>query len=260
MKTSPQLDSAMADALDSVERIESASKADTSDAPKDATQTPEDAIEVEVADESSAEEVEVEFADETTAEADGGDGKTDSLDERNKELQEQLLRLAADFENFRKRSRRERDEQRQFAAEDVLRDFLPILDNLDRALNHAERNGNGDGENNNAGANAIVEGVRMVAKQFTDVLASHNVNKFPSVGELFDPELHEAMGRGPATDTIANGEVLQELEPGYQIGDRLLRPAKVIVAFAEDSAEKTAETTENAPQEIDDVDDEQGAT
>jgi molecular chaperone GrpE len=133
------------------------------------------------------------------------------------QLNNQLLRLAADFENFRKRSRREQDEQRKYGVEPVIRALLPVKDNLDRALEHS------------TGDDPLTDGVKMVSKLFDDVMASFGVSAFDSQGEHFDPVKHEAMSQIPSEDT-SPGSVVQELEKGYTLHDRLLRPAKVIVA------------------------------
>ena len=138
-------------------------------------------------------------------------------------LNDQLLRLAADFENYRKRARREQDDLRKYGVENAVRAMLPVVDNLERALFHAKTD------------DPLVQGVRMVAKQFQDVLAGFGVVGFDSVGNPFNPEQHEAMGQQPAGDAEA-GTVLEELEKGYKIHDRLLRPAKVIVAAAHEDA------------------------
>lgn len=133
-------------------------------------------------------------------------------------LKEQLLRMAADFENFRKRAAREKTELRRFAAERVLDDFLPVLDNLQRALEHAQAD------------DPVAEGVRMVAKQFVDTLGQHGVTGFDSIGQVFDPERHEAMSQVPSAEAEP-GTVLHEVQKGYMLHDRLLRPAKVVVAL-----------------------------
>jgi molecular chaperone GrpE len=138
-----------------------------------------------------------------------------------RELHERLLRLGADFDNFRKRSVRQLEDARQFGAEKVLYDLLAVIDNLERALTHAQ------GDNS-----PMVEGVRMVAKQFLDVLGMHGVNGFESIDEPFDPERHEAMGQAPGDADHAPGTVVEEMLKGYFLHDRLLRPAQVVVAGA----------------------------
>lgn len=134
-------------------------------------------------------------------------------------LREQLLRKSADFENFRKRSRQEADEQRRYNIQKVLIDMLPVIDNLDRALLHAPKDSK----------DAVLEGVRMVAKQWHDVLGNYGVKAFTSQGERFDPERHEAVGQ-QTSPTNAPGTVLTEHISGYMIHERLLRPARVVVA------------------------------
>ncbi|MEZ4273327.1 MAG: nucleotide exchange factor GrpE [Myxococcota bacterium] len=134
-------------------------------------------------------------------------------------VKDQLLRLAADFDNFRKRTRREREEMQRFGAERLLRELLPIVDNMERALAHSE------GE-----SSPVVEGIKMVAKQFVATLGGHGVHSFLSVGQPFDPERHEALGQAPAEEGCPPGSILHEMEKGYMMHDRLLRPAKVVVA------------------------------
>lgn len=139
-------------------------------------------------------------------------------EEEKAELKNQLLRVAADFENYRKRSNRDVEEARKYGIERLLRDVLPVLDNLDRALQHVQDE-----------KNPVITGVRMVAKQFTDILGRFGVVGFDSVGTPFDPERHEAVSQAPNAD-VTPGTVLSELQRGYMIHDRLLRAASVVVA------------------------------
>jgi molecular chaperone GrpE len=143
---------------------------------------------------------------------------------------DQFLRLAADFENYRRRATREMDDARRYGIEKLLKDLLPLLDNLDRALSHAE----GD-------KNPVIEGVRMVAKQAFEILASYGVRAFGSLGEPFDPEQHEAVAQ-LASDRHPAGSVMEEMVRGYKIHDRLLRPAQVVVAVAPPRAESPPAT------------------
>lgn len=135
-------------------------------------------------------------------------------------LKDQLLRLAADFENFRKRSRKEQEDIRKFGIERFILDILPVVDNMDRALAHA-----GDK------SDPLVDGIRMIVKQFRDTFLRHGIREVESLGTQFNPELHEALGQQPSADHPA-GTILQELEKGYTIHERLLRPARVIVSLA----------------------------
>ncbi len=143
-----------------------------------------------------------------------------ALTAENGELKDQALRLAADLENFRKRARREQDDIRRYGIDRLLNDMLPVVDNLARALSHAEGQ-----------TDPVIAGVRMVAKHFGDVLASHGVVGFDSIHTPFDPAKHEAVSEQP-THNVAPGTILQELERGYMIHTRLLRAARVVVATA----------------------------
>jgi len=139
-------------------------------------------------------------------------------------LKEQLLRARADFDNYRKRVARDDARLRKTAAEGVVRDLLPVLDNLDRALEHAEDDSGG-----------LAQGVGMVRNQFFDVLVRHGLDVIPSVGHGFDPHVHEAVTCAPSADVPPN-HVVQEFQKGYRLGDYVLRPAKVMVSAAPPAA------------------------
>lgn len=134
-------------------------------------------------------------------------------------LKEQLMRLAADFDNYRKRSLREKEEIRALANESLIGALLPVIDNLERALEHT-------GDDNK---DPLVVGVRMVAKGFLAALGAQGAKPIAAVGEVFDPEVHEAVGRQDSEDAAA-GVILLEVERGYRLGGRLLRAAKVMVS------------------------------
>jgi molecular chaperone GrpE len=210
------LEDAMAAALASVERFEKQRvAADDAPAPpgSDAPAGPEPPVPVATA----------------TIEADGSRTQTPVSAEA--ELKDQLLRLAADFDNYRKRAARQMEETRKFGTEKLLVDLLLVLDNFDRALDHAKSE-NGP----------LIQGVRMVAKQLTDTLAQHGVVGFTSRGEPFDPERHEAIAQMPSEDQPP-GSVLEEVVKGYMIHDRLLRAAQVVVAAAPAKAPAAAAAT-----------------
>lgn len=137
-------------------------------------------------------------------------------------IQEQLLRLAADFDNFRKRTRKEQEDLTRFAIEPVVRDLLEVVDNLERALMHGGTRTD----------DPIAQGVGMVLKQFSDVLGRYGVVSFSAAGKAFDPNRHEAVGQMPAPDAASAGMIMAEVSKGYTIHDRLLRPARVVVAAA----------------------------
>lgn len=135
-------------------------------------------------------------------------------------LRDQLLRTAADFDNYRKRSRREVDDAYKKGAEELLRALLPVFDNLERAVVHAEQT---------TDARAIAEGVKMVLKQFNDSLERVGIKRVGGVGQPFDPLVHEAIQQVESDEHPA-GTVVAEVQPGYSFGDRLVRAAMVVVA------------------------------
>lgn len=141
------------------------------------------------------------------------------VDERQR-LQDQLLRTAADLENFRKRMQNERSRLLKYKNEDALRDFLPVVDNMERALQHVSPGSEND---------AFVEGVRMIVAMCHALLEKYEVQPVAAVGQTFDPSVHEAIAHVPTSDHAPN-TVMDEVEKGYTYQDRLLRPAKVAVA------------------------------
>jgi molecular chaperone GrpE len=136
------------------------------------------------------------------------------------EVRARLLRSTADFDNYRKRMQREREETIQYANEAMLRDLLPVLDNLERAVHAGQSSRESD---------TLYEGVRMVVQQFHALLDQYGVRRVPGVGQPFDPAWHEAMQQMPS-EIHPPGAVMEELQPGYVYRERLLRPALVIVA------------------------------
>lgn len=136
------------------------------------------------------------------------------------ELRDLMLRSRAEFENVRKRMNRERDEERKYAALPVVRDLLPALDNLERAIEAGESSQDAD---------ALIQGVQMVLKQIYDALSQSGVKVIDSVGLQFDPNLHEALQQTPS-DEFPSMTVIKEYQKGYQIQDRVIRPSKVIVS------------------------------
>lgn len=151
-------------------------------------------------------------------------------EEEKAEILGQLQRLAADFENYKKRARRESEDAKQFANEKLLRDLLPLADNLARALEHA------------SAEDPIVQGIKMVSTQFVDILGQYGVERVPGVGSPFNPAHHEAMGRIPSADAEPD-TIVQEYEAGYTLHGRLLRPSKVVIAM-EAPAPENEEPTE----------------
>lgn len=130
---------------------------------------------------------------------------------------DRLLRTAADFDNYKKRSKRDQTDAVRRAEERVAQDFLPVIDNLERALAHAA--GSDD---------TLAAGVRMVHKQFLSALEKHEIRPFDSVDQPFNPELHEAVQQAASDKPV--GTVCLELQRGYRRGDKLVRAAMVVVS------------------------------
>ncbi|HSQ19445.1 MAG TPA: nucleotide exchange factor GrpE [Blastocatellia bacterium] len=145
----------------------------------------------------------------------------DALTAEKASLYDKLLRRQAEFENYRKRVDRERGELYQHGRDDVLLQFLPVVDNFERALFSLETS-EGDAE-------ALRHGVELIHRQFKDALSKLGLEAVEAVGQTFDPHVHEAVTT-EATDKHKENTVIQEFQRGYRIGDRLLRPAKVKVA------------------------------
>lgn len=160
--------------------------------------------------------------------------KEEDLQERIKVLEKELeearaqaqenydkyVRLYAEFDNYRKRVAREKAELIKYGNEELLKEILPVVDNLERALEHAQK---GDDPL------AIVQGVELILEQLRSVLKRFGVEPIEAIGEKFDPERHEAVGEREA-EGVEPGEVIFEVQKGYMLNDRLLRPARVVVA------------------------------
>ena len=143
------------------------------------------------------------------------------LQEEVDRLRELYLRKMADFDNYRKRQEREMVEFRRFAHADLLRDCLPVIDNLERAL--AAPAGNG--------GSSLQTGVELVLRQFKEILGRYGLSEVNPLGSPFDPSFHEAFQR-QEVEGVAENTVVQVLQKGYLLGERLLRPALVVVAAA----------------------------
>jgi molecular chaperone GrpE len=135
-------------------------------------------------------------------------------------LHDRLLRQAAEFDNYRKRVDRERKEASEYAAADVLRDILPIIDDFERAL-----------QADAPGAESYRQGLEIIHRALIDLLRKRGVTPIEALGQDFDPHVHQAVSYEDAPDK-REGEVIEEFRRGYKLGDRLLRPAMVKVAKA----------------------------
>jgi len=154
-------------------------------------------------------------------------------------LQDKYLRLVAEFDNYKKLIQRERSETSKFANENLLRDLLPIIDNLERAVKAARDGSSSDG---------LIRGVELTLKQFKEVLSKYGVQAVSSVGNPFDPSRHQAMARIETKDEPDNN-VIEEFQKGYLLHDRILRPAMVSVAMA--PAESQRKATAKADADFD---------
>jgi molecular chaperone GrpE len=156
------------------------------------------------------------------------DETTQALRAERDDLHDRLLRTTADFDNYRKRIERERREGAEYVAADVIRDVLPIVDDLERALAAATASAADDAD---ASAAPLLRGVELIHKQLVEVLRRRGVEPLAAVGETFDPAWHEAILHEPGTGR-PEGEIVGEVRRGYRLGQRLLRPAQVRVAKA----------------------------
>ena len=209
-------------------------KADADESKRIRESDEDDALSAESESEDSSEdedEAERDAAEHDDAEHDdAAKSELEELAARVKEAEEQaqqhrdrLLRTAADFENFRKRSRRDLKDSVQRAEDKIVIEFLPIVDNLERAIAHGGQGAAADEEE------TFLNGVRMVHKQFLMTLAKYQIEPFESVGHIFDPELHEAIQQMPSDKP--RHTVVEEMQKGYRRGeDRLVRPALVVVS------------------------------
>jgi molecular chaperone GrpE len=156
-------------------------------------------------------------------------------------LREKFLLSAADFENAKKRNARDKEDFIKFSQERILRELLPVLDNFERAVGHA----------NTASANAtgyealqqnlktLLSGVQRVQKHFTDILKLHGLKRIETAGQMFNPHLHEVVAHVPEEGT--EDQIVDELEPGYMLHDRLLRAAKVRIRVLPQSRPSASE-------------------
>jgi molecular chaperone GrpE len=140
---------------------------------------------------------------------------------------DRVLRAQAELDNYRKRARRELEDERRYAAIPLLRDFLPVLDNIRRAIEAAEKSPHAEG---------LLDGVKLVAQSLESVLAKHDCKRIDALGKPFDPAFHEAISQLPSAEYPPNTVVLVAQE-GYLLHDRVVRPAQVIVSTRPDGAQ-----------------------
>jgi molecular chaperone GrpE len=153
----------------------------------------------------------------------GPDTSWEELKSQLQDAQDRALRSQAELENFRRRMRRDMEEERRFAFLPVIVDLLPVLDNVQRAIQAAEKNTESSG---------LLTGVKLVAQQITSLLEKHHCRRIPADGAQFDPQLHEALTQQVSADHPPNTVILVH-QDGYQLHERVIRPAQVVVSAAQ---------------------------
>jgi molecular chaperone GrpE len=148
-----------------------------------------------------------------------------SLKEELEQVKERWMRAVADLENLKKRSTKEREDWTKYANENLLKQIIPVIDNLQRALDH---------ENSQRNEEAFWEGIEMIHRQFLSTLEGLGVKPIEALNKPFDPSIHEAIMQVESDDQEPN-TVVQEMEKGYLLHDRLLRPSRVVVSKRNDS-------------------------
>ncbi|KUK14352.1 MAG: nucleotide exchange factor GrpE [Synergistetes bacterium] len=131
-----------------------------------------------------------------------------------------LAKMQIDFDNFRKRVERDRELERAMASERIIRELLPIIDNLEHAVNASINSSNNDG---------LIDGVKMILRQFLNTLSKEGLEVVPTVGSEFNPSIHEAVEVVPVDSDDDDGKVVSEVRKGYTLGGRVIRPALVKV-------------------------------
>ena len=173
--------------------------------------------------ETSDEELRLHFKEDKKEEEKETEELKKKLEEKEKEAKEhydRLLRMAADFENYKKRAVREKEEWTKFANEDLIKGILPFIDNLERAVNHSEKTED---------FQSLVEGIKLTVQQLLKTLNKFGVSPIESLGKPFNPAVHQAMLL-VESDQHEPNQVVEEFQKGYLLNDRLLRPATVSVS------------------------------
>jgi len=162
--------------------------------------------------------------------------QVDKLSEEKRDLNDRLLRLAAEFENYKRRVRKDQEDAAARGLENLVRELLPAMDNFDRALTASK--------NPSTTVQAIVEGVQMVQRSFLGALEKSQIKPFEAEGKPFDPNFHEAIGQVEST-TLPPGHVATVFQRGYMLGNRLLRPALVQVSRKSETPSDGKDSTAN---------------
>ena len=146
--------------------------------------------------------------------------KFEELAGKLEEMSDKYLRLNAEFDNYRKRTLKEKMELTKTAGEDILVNILPVVDNFERAISAAEKAED---------TTAVLEGVNLIYSNFKDFLKQRGVKEIESVGNVLDTDLHEAITNIPAPDKDSKGKIIDVIEKGYTLNDKVIRFAKVVV-------------------------------
>lgn len=148
------------------------------------------------------------------------DATPNELIDRINDAEDRAIRAQAELENFRRRMRREMEDQRKFSNQGLISDMLPVIDNVYRAISAASKN---------EASSGMLEGFLMVAQQLISTLNKYECYRIDAVGEVFDPNQHEAISQMPSNE-IAQGAVIQVVQEGYKLHERVIRPSQVIVS------------------------------
>lgn len=150
----------------------------------------------------------------------GKKSKFKELEEKYETLNDKYMRLSAEYDNYRKRTLKERMELIKNAGEEILINFLPFIDNIERAKSSVD-----DAKD----INAVKEGITLIHKNLADFLKERGITEIKSIGEVFDTDMHEAITKIPAPEKNLKGKVVDVIEKGYKMKDKVLRYAKVVV-------------------------------
>jgi molecular chaperone GrpE len=164
--------------------------------------------------------LESDSGDAASASSDGQPAEPIGKEEELKSLNDKYLRLAAEFDNFKRLAQRDQRDQIRFGNEQLLKELLPVVDNLERAIKAAK---------NSKSAEGLVQGVELTLKQLHGVLGKFGVQSIPTMGQPFDPSGHQAVASVPSAQ-IPDQHVVEEFQRGYRLHDRILRPAMVTVS------------------------------
>ena len=171
--------------------------------------------------ENQAEELEQKNTEQTSSTENKEEPKAEkTAEDKIAELNDKYLRLYSEFENFRRRTAKERLDLMKTASEDVLVDLLPVIDDFERAMKSMD---------DKSDLKSIKEGVSLVHHKFINTLGSKGLKAFDSIGSSFDPEIHEAVTKIPAPSKKMRGKVVDEIEKGYKLNEKVIRYAKVVV-------------------------------